>query len=177
MTTDTLIIELAKYRTRLVREEERLRSELECLRARMDATDLILQGHEWEDSGVAPEVGATDGAPTALTVQDIAGCGSIMTGLREVAKQSGGYVKVRPTARLLIESGLSKSTTIGSASASIYQRFRNDKEWELHKSGVFRYLPFFASGVVDEAELENGSMATLLACPDSPSGAGRVDPN
>ena len=174
MTTDTLIIELAKYRTRLVSEEERLRSELECVHARMEAADLILGGHEWEDGGVTPEVGTTDGPPTALTAQDITDCPNIMAGLRKVAEMSGGYLRVRITARLLMDSGLSRSATIGSASASIYQRLRNNEDWELYETGLFRYLPYFAAQT--EAELENSAM-TLLACPDSFSGGGTVDPS
>ena len=180
MTTDILIVELARYRTRLASKEECLRSELERVHTQIEAAELILQRHEWEDGGTAPEVETTDGAPTAPTAQDIAHCKSIMAGLREAARLGGGYIKVRPTAQLLIDSGLSEAKSTGNAAASIYQRLRNDKDWELHRSGVFRYLPFFASGVVEgqtEGEPENGSTVTLLACPDPLSETDRACPS
>lgn len=158
-----VIAELTEYRQELVAQEASLQSELERVKRLIESTDMMLQDYpRRRRSGKAnprTEV-EPDGRP--LTVQDIAHCNTQMDAIREIAHLSGGYLRPRQAARLLIESRLTSSSSIDSVGATIYRRIKDKSDWERHRAGIYRYLPFFAQGA------ESGDVSASCPCPAGP---------
>ena len=73
-------------------------------------------------------------------------CDTQGAALAEIARRSGGYLRVRPAAQLLIDSGLTESEDLDVAGATVDHRMRKGKDWEYHDAGVYRFLPFFSGG-------------------------------
>lgn len=141
MDIDTTVAELEQYLADLTTTEEHLKTELKSLQEVIQSLHVVLGRYpKWKAS--LPQ-NATPQEHN-VTVQAIKDCGSQMAALNMIAERNQGYLKARLAARLLMESGLTISKGIDSATATIYRRVKEHPDWESYEPGIFRYIPFFA---------------------------------
>ncbi len=139
MSIDQTTSNLQEYLAALCASEERTLAELETIRERIRGVEAVLEGYPaWH--AALPDVGP--GVNMNIEPFELIGCNQ-MEALAMIAERNQGLLKARPAAKLLMEAGLTNSTDLGNATATVYRRLKDRRDWALHEPGVFRYLVFF----------------------------------
>ena len=149
MSIQIVVRELSDYLAALSEQREMLQAQLDIIQLSIAGVESTLRRYpEWKESNL---IAATP-VETGITAKDIAHCSSVKTALIEIAMHTNGIVKSRSAGTLMIEAGLTRSTSLDSASATAYRRMREHSDFEYHEPGAFRYLPYFTRTAEDVEE-------------------------
>ena len=113
-----------------------------------------------------------------ISPRDIAECKSIKEANIKIACRSGGSLRYRIAAKLLMAAGVSTSKSTNQLAGDLRKRLTQDPDWEHSAPGTFRYLPYPEVGT-EKGQLRKPSGLTPVSTAHvrpspafSPGGAG-----
>ena len=119
------------------RAETQLEKELADVRAERAAAQLLLARHPAADYEARP--GTLAHAHVRLSA--LARCPTQMDAFKEIARRSGGIVRLTEASRLVHDAGLSQGK-VSSIVSSMPRKFLERGEWEWVDSGIYRLLEY-----------------------------------
>ena len=156
----SIVNEMNEYLKSLKAEQTVLQDKLNKISQDVMSVESILETYpKWRMANPHTDTTPFDEPITAL---DIANCESIRSALVEIAMRNNGMVKSRFAAALVIEAGLTQSTSKDGVAAGVYNRMKSSPDFAYEEPGTFRYLPFFCKeqqALVTDHPLFAGSAA------------------
>ena len=130
------------------RAERQLERELADVRAEKAACALLLARHAADDSTTT----SATPAHAHIRLSSLAHCATQMEAFKEIARQSGGIVRLTEASRLVHGAGLS-SGKVSSIVSSMPRKFLEKGEWEWEDAGIYRLVshPDPALGTPEES--------------------------
>lgn len=119
------------------RKVQVLEQELVRVKNEMAACELLLSNHKTNGNAKGSETLAH----AHIRPNTLVRCTSHMDAFREIARRSGGVVRMSEAGRLVKEAGLTKGKA-SSITSSMYTRLNASDEWEYVEPGTFRLLAY-----------------------------------
>ena len=123
----------------------------------MNACALLLERHKVNSGVSAGKLFHAHIRPTALPH-----CATHMEAFKEIARGSGGAVRMSEAGRLVKEAGLSKGKA-SSITSSMYNRVESSTEWEYLEPGTYHLVEYAGDAHSDDVAHEEEPR------PDEPS--------
>ena len=141
MLVQSIVNEMKEYLKSLKAEQTVLQDKLNKISQDAMSVESILETYpKWRIANPHTDTTQSDEPIAAL---DIINCESIRSALVEIAMRNNGIVKSRFAAALVMEAGLTQSTSKDGVAAGVYNRMKSSPDFEYEEPGTFRYLPFF----------------------------------